>query len=260
MAWTRRLILTTVVIAGFAAPAMAGVAVTLRTDLSTEDGKVTLGDLFDDPGAAADVVVASGQPDATLVLDATRVRMLAHAQGLDWANETGVQRIIVKPGSGPQPMATRTSSARAAHAAPVLSYLHSLDTGEIVRAEDLAWSKTLVAGSDAPRNADAVIGMAARRPLREGSAVSLRDVSPAQVIKKDDIVSVIFNVDGISLTLQAKALESAVTGQAFTVMNPGSKKIIEAVASGPGQALVGPQADQLRTTARANPAFVASLR
>jgi flagella basal body P-ring formation protein FlgA len=263
MAQIRRLMLTAALAAALtgavAAPALAGVPVTLRDDLATEDGKVTLGDLFDDAGAAAEVVVASGQSGATLVLDAGRVQMLARAQGLDWANETGVRRLILKPGSAPPPTATRAVS-RSGRAAPVLSYLHSLNAGDIVRAGDLAWSKTLVAGSDAPRDADAVIGMAARRPLREGSAVSLHDVSAPQAVRKDDIVAVTFTVDGISLTLQAKALESAAVGQPFTVINTASKKIIEVVASGPGQAVVGPQADQMRNAGRANPAFIASLR
>ena len=102
--------------------------------------------------------------------------------------------------------------------------------------------------------------MAARRPLREGSTVTLHDVSAPQVIRKDDVIAVSFSIEGITLTLQAKAMETATLGQSFTVINTVSKKIIQAVATGPGQAVVGPQADQLKASARANPAFVASLR
>jgi len=84
--------------------------------------------------------------------------------------------------------------------------------------------------------------MAARRPLREGAAVGLHDVSAPIVIKAGDSVSVTYEDGGVSLTLTAKALASAAVGESFSVQNPASKKVIEAVCSGPGQAVVGPAA------------------
>jgi hypothetical protein len=38
-----------------------------------------------------------------------------------------------------------------------------------------------------------------------------------------------------------------------SVINPSSKKIIQAVASAPGQAVVGPEAEQIRAAARQSP-------
>jgi flagella basal body P-ring formation protein FlgA len=105
-----------------------------------------------------------------------------------------------------------------------------------------------------------VIGQAARRPLRAGAAVALHDVSPPQVIKRDDMISVAFQADGLKLVLQAKALSAAAVGDVFMAVNPGSKKEIQVVATGPGQAAVGPEADRLRANLRANPQFLASLR
>jgi flagella basal body P-ring formation protein FlgA len=70
------------------------------------------------------------------------------------------------------------------------------------------------------------------------------------VIRKDDIIAVTFNSEGLSLTLQAKALENAAAGQTVSVINPTSKKIIQAVAVGPGQAVVGPAAEQIKAVAR----------
>jgi flagella basal body P-ring formation protein FlgA len=99
--------------------------------------------------------------------------------------------------------------------------------------------------------------MAARRPLREGSAVAQHDVAPAQVIKRDDVVRVTYEADGISLSLQAKALQPAAVGETLNVMNPASKKTIQAVATGPGEAVTGPGADRMRA---ANPTQFASLR
>ena len=71
-------------------------------------------------------------------------------------------------------------------------------------------------------------------------------------------VSVAFEQDGINLVLQGKALSDAVAGEAVEVMNLQSKKTIEAVATGPGRAVVGPRAEQLR--AEAPQSFRTALR
>ena len=230
-----------------AAPA-AALAADLRENPVSKGDKVTLGDLFQDAGAAAGLVVARAEPGQMVVLDATKVQIIARSNGVDWGNPTGIRRIVV--GGGAAPPAAASAPAAKARAVQVLAYLHSLNAGDIVHAEDLTWSKEAVADGDAPRDADAVIGMAARRPLREGSAVSLRDVSTPQVIRKDDMIAVVFALGGVNLTLQAKAMEGATAGQVLNVINPASKKVIQAVATGPGQAIVGPEADQMKLAAR----------
>ena len=95
-------------------------------------------------------------------------------------------------------------------------------------------------------DAEAVIGMTARRPLREGAAVSSRDVAAPQVIKVGDMVSVAYEDGAISVTLTGKAMAAATLGETVAIQNPSSKKIISALAVGPGQALVGPAAGQYR--------------
>lgn len=228
-----------------AAPA-AALAADLRENPVSQGDKVTLGDLFNDAGAAAGLVVARTAPGQMVVLDATKVQIIARSNGVDWGNPMGVRRIVVSGGEAP----AAAAAAKPRKVVQVLAYLHSLNAGDIVHAEDLTWSKEAVADTEAPRDADAVIGMAARRPLREGSAVSLRDVSAPQVIRKDDMVAVVFNLGGVNLTLQAKAMEGATAGQVLSVVNPASKKVIQAVAVGPGQAVIGPEADQMKLAAR----------
>jgi flagella basal body P-ring formation protein FlgA len=231
--------------------------VQLRQDVVVSGTVVTLGDLFGEAGPASGVVVARIQPGQTSVLDATQVQIIARSNGVDWGNFAGLRRIIVQASApAPRPEPKAAAVARASQT-PVLTYTHSLNAGDIVQAQDLAWSRQAVAGLDAPRDADAVIGMAVRRPLREGDAVSLHDVSAPMVIKKDDVISVVFSVGGMSLTLQAKATTDAAAGQPVSVINPTSRKIIQAVATGPGQAVVGPEAEQLKAAARLNPSRIA---
>jgi flagella basal body P-ring formation protein FlgA len=224
-----------------ATPALAGQSVSLRSNTTDADGRITLGELFDGAGAASDVVVAS-RMGPSAVLDAGAIQIAARRAGLDWANENGVRRIIVRQGSG-----SETSLAGASRGnVEVLAYARSLATGEMVQPEDLVWVKMAASPSDAPRDADAVIGMTVKRPLRQGSAASLRDVSTPQVIKAGDIVAVTYEDAGVALTLQGKAMSAGAVGESLMVQNTASKKIIETVVTGPGSTAVGPQAMRLK--------------
>jgi flagella basal body P-ring formation protein FlgA len=214
--------------------AQAGQVVSLRSQIVDPNGQVTLGELFVGAGAAANVQVAD-RIGSSVVLDAAAVQRLARQAGLDWANPNGLRRIIVRgPSEAPE------------HNVQVLTYAHSLGAGDVVQPGDLVWSKAAGAPTDAPRNADAVIGMAARRPLREGDAVALRDISAPVVIKSGDVISVVYEDGGIRLTLQAKAMANASVGDSLNVQNTASKKVIEAVATGPDEAAVGPEAARLK--------------
>ena len=234
-----------------AGPAIAGRPVTLKADTANASGVVTLGDLFDDAGAAAATPVAS-RSGASVLLDAALVQAAARRAGLDWANAEGLKKIVVHGG----PMLAQAGGAQAAAGAAargnveVLTYARSLTAGEIVQPSDLVWAKMAAAPADSPSDAEAVIGQAAKRPLRAGAVVQARDVGAAQVIKAGDIVTVSFDADGVSLSMQGKAMGAAGVGDTLSVMNPASKKIVQTVATGPGQAAVGPGADQMKSVNR----------
>ena len=229
-------LLALAIASALAAPAFAATPVTLNVNLTDATGQVTLGELFDDAGPARDVVVAQ-RTGPTVVLDALAVQSFARRYGLEWANPQGIRRIIVRADTG---------GLAAAHGREVLTYAHSLITGQIVQPDDLIWAKAAAAPVDAAPNTDVVIGMAARRPLREGDTVLTRDVTAPIVIKAGDTVAVTYADDGVSLTLQGKAMANAAAGETLNILNTASKKAIEAVATGPDQAVVGPEAQQLK--------------
>lgn len=232
-----------------AGPALAGQAVTLRANVTDADGVVTLGDLFEGAGAAAATPVAA-RPGRSVILDARIVQAAAQRAGLDWANAGSLTQIVVQ-GAGTAGAASADGAGRPAAArgnVEVLTYARSLAAGEIVQPQDLVWSKVAVAPAGAPTDAEQVIGMAARRPLREGATVMSRDISAPQVIKAGEMITVVYENEGISLALQGKAMAAAAVGEVVSVQNTASKKIIQAVASGPGQAVVGPAAEALKAS------------
>ena len=248
--------LLTLAVFAVATPALAAQQVELRSPVEAPNGVVTLGDLFDSAGPAARTVVAAGGPaGGNLIIAASQVQALARAHGLVWSNAEGVDRVIARV------VATPGAELRVARE-QVLAYARDIATGEVVQPEDLVWTSTPAYGapSDSPSDSRSVIGLAAKRPLRARSPVSQGDVSAPQVIKRDDVISVAYQVGGIKLVLQGKALASAAVGDLVNVLNPASKKIVQAVANGPGSAIVGPEADRFRAAVRADPKLLASLR
>jgi flagella basal body P-ring formation protein FlgA len=237
-----------------AGPAAAG-QVSLRDEVSSS-GDITLNDLFDNAGPAGAVVVGYGAPPGqNAVLDAAAVQRIARDHGLNWPNPDDIRRIIVPETGGAPP--------RAPQMLEVLSYARDLTAGEVVRPEDLTLTKTPTfrAPVDAPSDAQEVIGKAALRPLRSGTPVAAHDLGPAQVIRADDVVEVSYSADGIDLVLQGKAQGSAALGESVDILNIASKKVVQAVATGPDKAVVGPEADEIRAGANdAAPAQFAALR
>jgi flagella basal body P-ring formation protein FlgA len=243
-----------------AAAALAETPVTLKTDLASGP-QITLNDLFNGAGAAGSVVVGNGAPAGlNAVLDAGTVQRMAHLNGLEWDNSTGIRRIIVRGmGGGATAIA---GGGRSDQMVEVLAYSRSLMAGELVRPEDLVFAKVpaFAAPADAPRDAEQLIGKVTRAALKSGAPAHAHDVSNALVIKRDDLVQVAYHDEGITLTLQAKAIGPAAVGESFGVMNLASKKVFQAVAVGPDAAVVGPEANQIKAASFPNPAQFADNR
>jgi flagellar basal body P-ring formation protein FlgA len=247
----RRLLLLTALAAAIPAIASAGAPVSLRASPVAYEGVVTLGDLFDGAeGSARSVVVGRSPAGGQAVLDSGQVQTAAHAAGLDWDNTAGLRRVIVTMARGDaRPTSGESHASRRGRTAQVLVYAHNMMAGDVISAGDLEWSDAAIAGSDAPHDPDMVIGKLARGPLRAGAAIAIHDLTSPKVVRRGDMISVDYVSDGVSLSLEAKAMNDAAAGDSVQAMNLSSKKMIDAVATRPGHAAVGPGADAARAGA-----------
>ncbi|MFN4295534.1 MAG: flagellar basal body P-ring formation chaperone FlgA [Brevundimonas sp.] len=253
-------LLAALIIAAAAATPALSRPVTLSASPMDDDGRITLGELFDGAGSAASVVVAQ-RTGPTAVLDAAQVQAAAARAGLHWNNPSGLRRIVVRQGSAPSSSAQASpasSAARPGATVEVLTYARSMASGEVIHPEDVVWSQVQAhqAPSGGPQDAEAVIGLSARRALRAGTPVQSRDLTAPQVIARGDMVQVAFISGGVNLTITGRAARNAAMGEALVVTNIESGRAIDAVAVGPGQAVTGPAAQ----AARANPQQFAALR
>lgn len=240
-----------------AGPAFAG-PVTLRANPVDDDGRVTLGDLFENAGAASGVVVAQ-RVGPSVVLESGALQAQAARAGLTWSNPQGLRRIVVRAG-GAAPVATSGSaSAPTTRGATVevLTYARNLAAGDIVQPEDVVWStvQAHLVQAAGPADAEQAIGKTARRALRAGAPVAARDLASPQVIARNDMVEVAYQVGGVTLTVTGRAARNASAGEPVPVLNLQSGRTIDAVAIGPGRAIAGPAA----SAARAQPQQFAAL-
>jgi len=183
-----RTLILAAVAALVAGPALAG-PVTLKANPVDIDGQVTLGDLFDGAGGASDVVVGQ-RAGPSIVFEAGQLQSQARQSGLDWANPTGLRRVVV-----------RSAAAAPAEAAAL------------------------------PADAAPTPSVARPRPVRAAYA--------DRVISRNDMVEVAFEMDGVRLTITGRAEGNAAAGQHLAVRNLQSGRIIDAMATGPGQAVAG---------------------
>ena len=193
MRLTRTLMLAAAASA-FAGAALAG-PVVLRANPVDDDGRVTLDDLFEGAGSAADVVVAQ-RVGPSVVLEAGLLQAQARQAGLDWANPDGLRRVAVR------------------------------------RAE-----------AQVQGMAEAAAAPAAVQPV---ARAAYRPAAAQQIIARNDMVRVTYQVGGVNLAVMGKAMRSAGLGEPVAIMNTTSNRVIDAVASGPGQAVAGPAADAAR--------------
>ena len=66
------------------------------------------------------------------------------------------------------------------------------------------------------------------------------------MIRAGDLVEVSWSDGYVTLTMQGRAMKAAARGQSLSIQNSASKKVVEAIATGPGQAATGPQAQRLK--------------
>jgi len=262
----KRILLTTclaVIAAASASAALAG-PVTLRANPVDADGRVTLGDVFEDAGPAGHVVIAN-RTGPTIVFEAGQLQALALRAGLQWRNPQGLRRVVVREGAAVLTPAMATAPATSAMRVPastsvpspavagatvsVLTYARNLAAGDVVHPEDVVWTtvQAHLAASGGPSDADQVIGLSARRALRAGTPVGARDLASPQVIARNDMVEVAFISGGVKLTVTGRATKNAAIGEALPVLNLSSNRTIDAVATGPGKAVTGPSAQMARS-------------
>jgi flagella basal body P-ring formation protein FlgA len=117
--------------------------------------------------------------------------------------------------------------------------VRAVGRGETIRESDVTMErrpKAEVAGEAI--GFDEIVGLSAKRALRAGQAPRTSDLMKADVVQRNEAVTIVYEAPGILLTVRGKALEAGAVGDTIGVLNTQSNRTVHAAVSGPGQVVV----------------------
>ncbi|HTV37408.1 MAG TPA: flagellar basal body P-ring formation chaperone FlgA [Xanthobacteraceae bacterium] len=113
-----------------------------------------------------------------------------------------------------------------------------LERGAVLEASDLTVIRRPKAQANGFVDMNGAIGLAASHPLRPGQPLAAADLTRPQVVARNDTVTLIYEVPGLTLTLRGQAQDSGAVGDTIGVLNPQTKRVVQGVVSGPGRVTV----------------------
>jgi flagella basal body P-ring formation protein FlgA len=130
---------------------------------------------------------------------------------------------------------------------PVVTLTRSLARGDIVKASDVALERRPRAetGNDMIAEPQAAVGLAARAALSAGRVLRNSELMKPELIARNDIVTLVYEVPGILVTARGKAGDGGAEGDLIEVTNLQSKRSVHGTITGPGRVLVSQAASRV---------------
>jgi len=188
------------------------------------------------------------EPDATAELAVTRLRVDPRSGRFSVAFEL--------PGSAIARRLPLRFTGSVTETMETAVLLRRMDRGDVVRAGDVSLERRprseLSAGS---LQLDQVVGMAVRRPLRAGEVVRATDLVHPEIVRRNETVTIHYEVPGITLTVRGRANEGGGAGDTISVLNVQSNRTVQARIIGPGRVAVTPNRPRTLAAAMPHPAM-----
>jgi len=140
----------------------------------------------------------------------------------------------------------------------VPTLIRGFTRSEVVRDEDIQMERRpkVEMTPDTILKTTAIVGHAARRDLRAGQAIRVSELMKPELVGRGDTVTLSFESTGVRLVVRAKAMESGTEGDTIQVLNPQSKRTVQATVEGPGRVVVRP----LKTARAEEPETTGSVK
>jgi len=125
--------------------------------------------------------------------------------------------------------------------------VHEIAQGQVLKAGDLAIArrpKAEVTPTTLTTLAQAQ-GVAAKHALRAGAVIRQTDVAKPELVGRNDSVTIVYQVPGITLSIAGKALDPGALGDTISVLNAQAKRTLQATVIGPGRVSVSTTGSRL---------------
>lgn len=138
-------------------------------------------------------------------------------------------------------------SGRAAATVEVVTLLRPIERGALVKDSDLLIERRPRAevGRDIVIGREQAAGLAARNALQAGRPLRAADLMKPELVQRNETVTLIYEVPGITLTVRGKAAEGGAEGDVIAVLNEQSKRTVQGLVVGPGRVIVSTGAPRL---------------
>lgn len=122
--------------------------------------------------------------------------------------------------------------AQVVEAIPVLK--NRITAGQVISRNDVEWLQVPANryGAGFIDRFDDLIGQTPRRALAAGMPIRAADIGKPEVITKNSLVTMVVQAPGLTITTTGRAMESGSIGDVVQVMNPQSKRTIQATVTG----------------------------
>jgi flagella basal body P-ring formation protein FlgA len=129
----------------------------------------------------------------------------------------------------------------------VVMVSHNVQRGALIKKADLVVERRPRAqvGHDVIADRAQAVGMAARSSLQPGQPLRSDQLMKPQLVQRNETVTLVYRVPGISLTVRGKAIEGGADGDVISVLNEQSKRTVQGVIVGPGRVVISTGAARL---------------
>ncbi len=123
----------------------------------------------------------------------------------------------------------------------IVTLAQSVARGDTIRRDDVVMSRRprRQTPADAITDPAKVVGLAARYTLQPGQPLRSNQLMRPVLVHRNEIVTLVYRVPGIFLTVRGRAAENGAQGDLIGVRNEQTKRIVHGVVVGTGRVLIG---------------------
>ena len=131
-------------------------------------------------------------------------------------------------------------SGTAMETATAVVLTRAVHRGEVISSTDVTVERRPRAALHRDRvdRAGLAVGMAAQQSMSFGHVLRRSELMRPRLVRRNEMVTLVYEVPGILLTVRGKALDDGAEGDAVSVLNMQSKRTIAGTVTGPGRITV----------------------
>jgi flagella basal body P-ring formation protein FlgA len=197
----------------------------------------------------ADIAISFDEPVAPVVADASAAEPVA-VESWTGGIGSGRFRAVLAIDTGASSI-RRVVGGSVVVTVPAAVIVRPIERGGVIGEADVAIERRdrRLVGDATVLDPAEIIGLAARRAFRAGDLVRADQVEPPRLVRRGQLVTLVYESPGIALTARGRALADGAEGELVAVVNEQSRRTIEGIVAGPDEVRI--LAPPLRTAAAA---------